>query len=148
MNKRITSNSSLFTKQIGYQVALQVDSRKNNKSARLFLLKGDLGSGKTTFVLGFLKYFGIKPKSASPTFVIMKCYKPKLKASGIYHIDAYRLRSKKDLDVLGFKEISKNTKNIIIIEWPQRVGGLKMKNKTLISFFHGKKENERIIVIK
>jgi len=92
------------------------------KGAVVLALKGDLGAGKTTLIRGFLKEAGIE-RVTSPTFVLMKRYEA-LKKSGflnIYHIDAYRLKNKDDLKILGWKEIVDNFKNIILIEWPERV---------------------------
>ena len=40
------------------------------------LLKGDLGSGKTTLVKGVAEGLGIKEPVLSPTFNILKCYFP------------------------------------------------------------------------
>ena len=39
----------------------------------------------------------------------------------LIHIDAYRLGSGDELLHLGWEEIAKNPKNIIFIEWPERV---------------------------
>lgn len=149
---RISSDSPEVTIKIGARLATIV-GRKLYDSAHIIILKGELGSGKTTLVLGFLGFFGIKPHAASPTFVIMKRYKPKLKIKNlkfkidfIYHLDAYRLHSKKDLDILGFGEIVKNPKNIILIEWPERIKGAFLKNKIAVHFSYGKKENERDII--
>ena len=152
------THSAEETKLLGLKLARNVEKGERKKTAQVIFLKGDLGAGKTTFVLGFLGYFGIKPHSASPTFVIMKRYvfhkkttnnrqqtTDKNKIGAIYHLDAYRLRSKKDLNVLGFEEISSNPKNIILIEWPEKIKGVRSTNKISVSFSYGKKENERII---
>jgi len=148
---KVLSESPEITKKIASKFAASV-VRKSSRNARIVTLKGDSGSGKTTFVLGFLNFFRIKPHAASPTFVIMKRYKinSKLKTQNskiknIYHLDAYRLHSKKDLGILGFGEIEENPKNIILIEWPERIKRAVFKNKIAIHFSYGKKENERII---
>jgi len=165
---KIQSDSGNFTRQLGRRFASLVSQRSFFREPSVVFLKGDLGSGKTTFVLGFLRYFGIKPVAASPTFVILKSYKVKSrkhKVDKIHHLDAYRLKSKKDLNVLGFDEILKNPRNIILIEWPERIKGLParlaeapakragrhgsgVRGRILINFFHGPKENERTIVIE
>lgn len=149
---KISSDSSELTKKIGTEFAKKIINLSRNRRARVVTLKGDLGAGKTTFVLGFLKYFGIKPRAASPTFVIMKRYKPKsqianrkLRIGSIYHLDAYRLHSKKDLGVLGFEEVLQNPKNLVLIEWPEKIKGAKFKNKIAVRFDYGKQENERTI---
>lgn len=127
-----------------------------NKSALVLALKGDLGSGKTTFTQGFIRGLGIRKKITSPTFVLFKSYKLqaksyKLKATShkrIYHIDCYRLRQAKELMDLGLKEILVNPQNIVLIEWPEKIIKHLPKNAVQIEFKHGEKENERIIKIK
>ena len=152
-NLTIISDSAQTTKNIGAMLARELSKTFFGKGAAIVALKGDLGAGKTTFVLGFLEYFGIKPHAASPTFVIMKRYKinSKLKiknskTESIYHLDAYRLHSKKDLDVLGFNEILNNPQNIILVEWPERIKRARFRNKIGIEFYYGKEENERRII--
>ncbi len=91
-------------------------------ASRLVGLHGDLGAGKTAFVKGVAKALGVTQDITSPTYVIMKKFA--LAASDfelLIHIDAYRLESSKELLVLGWKEISENPKNIIFIEWPEKV---------------------------
>lgn len=154
---KVESDSPQLTRMIAGEFASKISKVKTD-FARVITLKGDLGSGKTTFVLGFLNYFGIKPHAASPTFVIMKRYAfhrqttnnkrltTETKNGAIYHLDAYRLHSKKDLDILGFSEVLKNPKNIVLIEWPEMIKGMNFTGATKINFSYGKKENERTIV--
>ncbi|MCX6743578.1 MAG: tRNA (adenosine(37)-N6)-threonylcarbamoyltransferase complex ATPase subunit type 1 TsaE [Candidatus Parcubacteria bacterium] len=47
---------------------------KKLKGGEIIALEGDLGAGKTTFVKGLAKAFGIKQHVTSPTFVLMKVY--------------------------------------------------------------------------
>ena len=88
-------------------------------------LYGDLGSGKTAFVQGVAKAFGIRQNITSPTFVIMKSYK--LQNSGFkffIHIDAYRIEKEIELLHLGWKEIVADPGNIVFLEWPEKVPGI------------------------
>ena len=89
-------------------------------NAVVISLVGELGAGKTHFVKAFMKALGIKDTIQSPTFNIMKIYEiPEKTKNGFqsaYHIDAYRIKSP-DLLKLGFKEIVKDNKNIVFIEW-------------------------------
>ncbi|MFQ5662136.1 MAG: tRNA (adenosine(37)-N6)-threonylcarbamoyltransferase complex ATPase subunit type 1 TsaE, partial [Candidatus Paceibacteria bacterium] len=50
------------------------------------------------------------------------------------HIDAYCLESASELKSLGWEEISKNSKNIIFIEWPENVKEILPKDKQEIHF--------------
>jgi tRNA threonylcarbamoyladenosine biosynthesis protein TsaE len=135
---------------LGKQVAsggLRAASRK--KGALVIALQGDLGAGKTTFVQGFLKGLGIKKRATSPTFIIMRRYKiPSPAANGhshLHHMDAYRLRTPKDVGPLGFKKILADPKNIVLIEWPENIKGALPRGTKRIVFKHGQKENERLI---
>lgn len=101
----------------------------NTNKATLITLKGDLGSGKTTFTQYLCRVFGVENNVISPTFVIMKIYEIKknndlsnLKFKKIVHIDAYRLKEYKDLEVLNWSSLLSNKDNLIILEWPECVG--------------------------
>ena len=50
----------------------------------IVLLRGDLGSGKTTFVKEYVKYIGINNKVTSPTFSLQSIY-----GNEIFHYDVY-----------------------------------------------------------
>ncbi len=88
-------------------------------------LYGDLGSGKTSFVQGIAKSLGITDQIVSPTFVLQKRYElDQGKQScflNLIHIDAYRMESPDELAHIGWEEILKNPRNLVCIEWPERV---------------------------
>jgi tRNA threonylcarbamoyladenosine biosynthesis protein TsaE len=95
-------------------------------NAKVIGLKGDLGSGKTAVTKCIAEVLGIEETVTSPTYVIMKKYRPSpafRRGDGgeVIHIDAYRLESAKELEVLNFKEVLNNKNNLVIIEWPERV---------------------------
>ena len=108
-------------------------------------LRGNLGGGKTTFLQGFAEGLGIKEKILSPTFVILKHFRIpaeaksyKLKAisfTDFYHFDCYRINKPEEILELGFKEIISNPKNIVAIEWSEKIsapGGLASGGKNLL----------------
>jgi len=109
-----------------------------NKKAIVIGLEGDLGSGKTTFVQGIAKGLGIKGKITSPTFVIMRKY------DFLYHIDCYRIKSK-DLLELDFKEIIKQSGNIVVIEWAERIKKVLPKDVIWMKFEYLDKDKRKII---
>ncbi|MFT5179685.1 MAG: tRNA threonylcarbamoyladenosine biosynthesis protein TsaE [Candidatus Paceibacteria bacterium] len=94
------------------------------ETATVVGLSGDLGSGKTTFTKILAKELGIVDHITSPTFVIQKKYNilnhPDFDT--LIHIDAYRLEEKGELEVLDWKELTENSKNLILVEWPELVG--------------------------
>ena len=116
---------------------------KGLDKALIIGLSGELGSGKTAFVQSVAKVFKIKNYITSPTFVIQKRYKINLPTGrqvvesgfeNLIHIDAYRLESGDELLNLGWGEIVKNPKNIIFIEWPERVNEVLDKDMKMIHF--------------
>lgn len=109
---------------------------------RIFGLMGDLGSGKTAFVRGVAKKLGVKENITSPTFVIMKTYE----APGRYlvHIDAYRLNSQEDLFSIGFEDLASEPKNLVFIEWPEKVFKTIPKNIKLINFCYLDENSRKI----
>ena len=119
-----------------------------NNSAVVFGLRGNLGGGKTTFLQGFAKGLGIKEKILSPTFVIQKRFKIKDSTfKNFYHIDCYRLKNTKEILELHFKEIIFDPKNIVAIEWPEKIKKVLPKDTIFIKFkFVG--ENKREINFK
>lgn len=85
-------------------------------------LYGDLGSGKTALTKSIAKILGVQEEITSPTFVIAKFYTLKNpKYTQLIHIDAYRLEHFSELESLGFKEWYVDPKNLIVIEWPEKV---------------------------
>lgn len=107
------------------RVIARSEATKQSKTAVVLLLRGDLGSGKTTFLQGFAKGMGVKEKILSPTFVIMKRF------GSFYHFDCYRLNKPEEILELGWEEIISNPKNIVAIEWPEKIQGGRRPKKYL-----------------
>ena len=146
MNYR--SYSSERTKKLGQSLAKKILSKGPGKGARVVALSGDLGSGKTTFVQGFMRGLGLRG-AKSPTFVIMR--RSGLKKDtfkNVFHLDAYRLKDEKALSVLGFADLTKEPENIIIVEWADIVRKALPRKSLKVAFKHGGKPNERLIKIK
>jgi tRNA threonylcarbamoyladenosine biosynthesis protein TsaE len=139
------------------------------RKAAIIILSGELGAGKTTFVQGFLKGAGIHGRAPSPTFVIMRHYRipsaTKTKAtatvkkvatsffSRIIHMDAYRLqptatKNAAHLAALNFNEMVNDPKNIVLIEWGERIKGAIPKGALRVQFHYDKKEGVRVITVK
>ncbi len=101
--------------------------------ATLVTLSGELGAGKTAFTKAVAKTLGVEESVTSPTFVLEKIYQLSgQKFERLIHIDAYRLEKGSDLQPLGFDELMENPKNLIFLEWPERVAhGLLVVSATL-----------------
>ena len=84
-------------------------------------LYGGLGAGKTRFVRGFVKAFGISPDEVdSPTFTIINEYHGE---TPIYHFDFYRLDDVREAIEIGAEEYFYGD-GVCLIEWPERISGL------------------------
>lgn len=137
----------VFTKDETKDIAKKVLSsiKKTSDTALIFAFSGDLGAGKTTLSQSIAQELGVKENVISPTFVIMKSYKINHSDfEQLIHIDAYRLNSSRELEILGWQEIISNPKNLIIIEWPEKVADILPKNTKNIKLSHIS-ENEREI---
>jgi len=142
-----TTNPSQ-TKKLGEILAKEILKTNPQKRAFVVGLEGDLGGGKTTFLQGFASGLGLKEKILSPTFVILKRFKIKdLKLKNFYHIDCYRIQKSKEILDLGFKKIISNPKNIITIEWSNRIQKI-LPEGTLILKFQFANKNKRKILVK
>ena len=106
----------------------KIIKNRQQQTAVIIFLYGDLGSGKTTFVQKFSETLNIKKKITSPTYQIRKDYEIKDQNYGLknlIHIDLYRLKEEKNrtdvLKILDLKSKIKDKTNIIFIEWPDLV---------------------------
>lgn len=156
------------TKKIAAAVAKKLSKAPGGK-AIVIALEGELGAGKTTFAKGFAKALGIKQKITSPTFVLIKKYQltvnspdptgsrvldsgeagyreNQLTGKFLYHIDAYRLKDHRELAALGVKEIMGDPRNIVLIEWADRVRKALPKNRVKIHIDHLNQNSRRIII--
>ena len=135
MLKKYITTSFKQTQKLGENLAKDILKLPPRKSALVLGLYGNLGGGKTTFLQGFSKGLGIKEKILSPTFVILKHFKiitkstnyndpkgtPTTNYTDFYHIDCYRLKDSKDILELDFKNIITDPKNIVALEWPEKI---------------------------
>lgn len=105
------------------------------KEATVVGLYGDLGAGKTAFTKCVAGVLGIQEEITSPTFVIEKIYSLTDKVfEKLIHIDAYRLEKGEELARLGWNDLLSNPKNLILIEWPEKVKEVMPKNHTKLFF--------------
>ncbi|NJR38391.1 MAG: tRNA (adenosine(37)-N6)-threonylcarbamoyltransferase complex ATPase subunit type 1 TsaE [Leptolyngbyaceae cyanobacterium CSU_1_4] len=90
----------------------------------ILLLKGDLGSGKTTLVQGIGAGLGITEPISSPTFILLNEY-PEGRIP-LYHLDLYRLQPS-EVNALYLESYWDGIEfplGIVAIEWAERLGYL------------------------
>ncbi len=115
---------------------------ENLKNGGIVCLYGDMGAGKTTLTQGIAKGLGVKQNIISPTFILMRRYE--VGDNFLYHIDLYRLNDLEEARGLGIDEILANPKNIVIIEWPEKIESRLPRQRIEVKLT-GISENEREI---
>jgi tRNA threonylcarbamoyladenosine biosynthesis protein TsaE len=123
------SNSPQETIEIGRKIGEQL------KGGEIIGLWGPLGSGKTHLIKGIAAGAGAADSRQvnSPTFVIVNEYSGRL---DIFHIDAYRLNSIDEFEMLGFDDFC-YPQSVVVIEWADKIeAALKNINYIRIELSH------------
>jgi tRNA threonylcarbamoyladenosine biosynthesis protein TsaE len=83
---------------------------------KLVVLRGELGSGKTTLVKGIAEAFEAASQDdvTSPTFTLVHEYRAP--SSRLFHIDLYRIDTARELETLGLDDLISNS-SILLVEW-------------------------------
>src|SRR3989344_3863400 len=143
----ILTTSAQETQKLGEKIGHSLIKNGKGKQATILTLSGELGSGKTTFVQGLARGLGIKNRILSPTFILSREYPLKNSVfKKLIHIDLYRLGEQNKVESLGLEEILANSENLVVIEWPERLGTLVPKQQIKIKF-EQKSDLERFIFI-
>ena len=86
------------------------------QKADIFLLIGELGTGKTCLVQGIARGLDVKEYAFSPSFVILREYHGRLP---LYHIDFYRLDHIEEIADLGLEEYFYGD-GVCVVEWAEK----------------------------
>jgi tRNA threonylcarbamoyladenosine biosynthesis protein TsaE len=94
-----------------------------SKGLLVWLLKGEMGAGKTTLVKQVVAHLGVDASVSSPTFSIVNQYGI---AGGpvVYHFDLYRLKDEAEAFDIGLEEYLISG-NVCLIEWPEKLERLR-----------------------
>ena len=113
MDLRIISKSPEQTIEFGRRIGEQL------KGGEVIAFCGTLGSGKTHLIKGIAAGADAQDSRHvnSPTFVIVNEYIGRV---DIYHIDAYRLNSLAEFEMLGFDDLC-YADSVVLIEWADKI---------------------------
>jgi tRNA threonylcarbamoyladenosine biosynthesis protein TsaE len=106
-------------------------------------LKGELGTGKTTFARAFIRARGGGEAVPSPTFTLVQLYE--IGEVPIWHFDAYRLRDPDEAWELGIEDAFRD--GISLIEWPERLGPLLPPRRLEITLSDAGPTNARLAAL-
>jgi tRNA threonylcarbamoyladenosine biosynthesis protein TsaE len=111
--KTVVSRSPEETERIGVEIARRIPV------PGVVLLRGDLGSGKTTLTRGIARGLGLQDTAAvnSPSFTLVNIYQGNCR---IYHVDLYRLQNDRDLYSIGMDDFL-GQDGVTIVEWSERL---------------------------
>ena len=93
-------------------------------SSTVYAFNGEMGAGKTTFIMALLRRLGVGDDLAgSPSFAIINEYRSDTTAELIYHFDLYRLESLEGALDIGIEDYF-DSGALCLLEWPERVADI------------------------
>ena len=95
----------------------ELDSILKIKGDYVVILRGDLASGKTTFVKSYVKFLGLDDVVTSPTFSLQAIY-----SNNIFHYDVYNKTLESFISLGMLEEFEKS--GLHFVEW----GDSKLEN--------------------
>jgi tRNA threonylcarbamoyladenosine biosynthesis protein TsaE len=101
-------------------VAQAIIERLN--TVKVWLFKGEMGSGKTTLIKVICEALGVRKGMSSPTFSIVNEYETD-DGKLLYHFDFYRIKNEAEAIDIGTEEYFYSG-HPCFIEWPDRVVSL------------------------
>ena len=97
---------------------------------QLLLLRGDLGTGKTTLVKGIAQALdAAEPDEVtSPTFTLIHEYDGALDGRPVklFHLDVYRLDSERQLETLGLDDLL-TPDALVLVEWGEKFKSIRKR---------------------
>ncbi len=113
----------------------------------MWLLRGPLGSGKTTFVRAVLRSLGYTATVPSPTYVLRRDYVVRSghRWNHVVHVDAYRVTSPLEDEVLDLLAAAADPRCLLLIEWPDKISTPLGVGQLNITFSH-QKRGRKIVV--
>ena len=121
---QFTTHSGADTIEVGRKLARLL------KPPQLLLLRGDLGTGKTTLVKGIAQALdAAEPDEVtSPTFTLVHEYEGTREGQPVklYHLDVYRIEGERQLETLGLDELL-TPDALVLVEWGDKFKSIKKR---------------------
>ena len=143
----VVSKSASETQAIAAQLAAKLLATMPAKTATVVALRGELGAGKTTFAQGFARALGVLQTPRSPTFNLVKTYAIPHTKFRLWHVDCYRLDDRTDLAQLDLHTAFADQNNLVLVEWPERIGHGLPRDHVEVHMTHGPHPDARAITL-
>ena len=114
------------------------------QGGEVFVLEGELGCGKTTFVRGLARGLGFAGAVTSPTFNLVHRYTGGRRL--LVHFDLYRLKKASELEALDLDGVIES-EAVVAIEWPSLAQGILPKGRTRRLRFEDAGNAQRRVVL-
>jgi tRNA threonylcarbamoyladenosine biosynthesis protein TsaE len=121
----VESSSPEETERIGAALAAELEL------GDVVTVSGELGSGKTTFVRGACRAFGIEGPVTSPTYTIGHVYGGRVPVA---HLDLYRFEGMSDAEWGDLENYFEGT--VAFVEWPEAGAGFLPTPKAAVRLRH------------
>jgi len=135
--REFVSSGEMDTQAIGSSLAEEC------KEGDFLALYGEMGSGKTVFMRGFVGKLIPNALVSSPTYAILNVYEGD--GISVNHFDMYRITSEEDLYSTGFEEAIQ--KGITVCEWSENIEEF-LPEHYLRIVFKKQGESARIITVE
>ena len=116
------------------------------KNARMVILRGELGTGKTTLVKGIAE--GLLAAShdevTSPTFTLIHEYRGP--GVNVFHVDLYRIETPRELETLGLDELFAENGSLVLLEWGEKFPRFEKERDVEISIERHGDQGRKIVV--
>ena len=125
--------------------ALAAEIAEGVRPGDAILLEGPLGAGKSAFARAFLRALSYNPalEVPSPTFTLVQTYDTP--RGPVHHFDLWRLDGPAALEELGWDDL---TRDIVLVEWPDRLGYLTPENALTIRLAHAGEDAREATLVR
>jgi tRNA threonylcarbamoyladenosine biosynthesis protein TsaE len=116
---------------------------------QMLILRGDLGTGKTTLVKGIAQALDAAEADevTSPTFTLIHEYDGAQDGRPVklFHLDVYRLEGERQLETLGLDELL-TPDALVLVEWGEKFKSIRKKSTGEIAISSAGGDERRITV--
>lgn len=136
----VETNDPLETEALGAELAAVL------RDGDVVLIRGELGSGKTTFVRGAARALGVTDPITSPTFSIGHRYRAA--QTTVSHLDLYRLADGLQAEDPGLLDDYLGPGRIAFVEWPIRDSAELSDARVRVTLAHMGEDRRRVEVVQ